>query len=195
MKLLENSQNVLNLINIDINIDGLPIFKDGKENNFWLVLGRAPQISKLIFVIGLYQGTKKPENFNDFLKPLVEEYKKLQEEPLEFEGKQYIVKIRLFTLDAPARCAVLATHYYNWINGCPRCDIKGLYLKHRMCFPGPQGNRRTNKSFRDKSQPEYHLGNTILEEISEIDLVDDFALDYLHVVLLGVVRKFLIITF
>jgi hypothetical protein len=119
----------------------------------------------------------------------------LKKNPLVFRNEEIFIKLNLFTLDAPARCAVLQTHYYNSVKGCSRCDINGIYRKNRMCFPGIVGNPRTNASFRDKNDTAYHLGISILEEIEDIDLVNDFVLDYLHVVLLGAFRKWLNLLF
>ena len=53
-------------------------------------------------------------------------------------------------------------------------------------FPG-----RTNLSFRLKTNEQHHKGRSILEDIPGLDMVKSFPLDYMHLVLLGVVRKFL----
>jgi hypothetical protein len=54
-----------------------------------------------------------------------------------------------------------------------------------MCFSGPISRKRTNESFRKKSQKSYHANNTILEEINGVPI------DYPHVTLLGVMKKLL----
>jgi hypothetical protein len=64
LKILELEKSTAQIAIIDINIDGLPVFKDGRENSFWLILGRFFNISSKVFVIGVYQGVKKPDDFN-----------------------------------------------------------------------------------------------------------------------------------
>jgi len=50
---------------------------------------------------------------------------------------------------------------------------------------------RTNEDFRSRRQEEHHNGETILSELEDYDLVDEVVLDWMHVTLLGAVRKLL----
>ena len=50
---------------------------------------------------------------------------------------------------------------------------------------------RCNTSFRNQTDKEHHKGVSILETIPNFDMVTGFVLDYMHLVLLGVVRKIL----
>lgn len=182
------------LLLLAINLDGVPIFSDSVENNFWVILGRVRQLSQCVFPIGLYRGKHKPGDFNELLKYFVAEYLKLKNQ-FEIDGFEVKLKIDYLALDAPARSETLGVHNHNAYEGCPRCDIEGVWLNNRMCFPGPIGNKRTNESFRNKRDLNYHIRRTILEDIEDLDLVEDIIIDYLHVVLLGIMKKLLTLWF
>lgn len=62
-----------------------------------------------------------------------------------------------------------------------------------MSFPRVNADRRTNDSFRHRSNPEHHREQSILEELP-IDMVDDFSTsDALHLLHLGIMKKCLFI--
>jgi len=48
---------------------------------------------------------------------------------------------------------------------------------------------RTNEDFRNKTDEHHHIGETILAQISGLDQVSLVPLDYMYLVLLGVVKK------
>lgn len=60
-----------------------------------------------------------------------------------------------------------------------------------MTYPEINCAKRTNESFRNKIQEEHHVCQSILENLP-IDMVNDFALDYLHLICLGVVKKLIL---
>lgn len=107
-----------------------------------------------------------------------------------FDDKNIELKIRSIVCDAPARNSCLATKSHNGYFGCGRCTQEGSYINHRMTFPVINAPKRSNISFRTKSQIEHHLDgidSAFLE--LDIDLISGFVLDYLHTVCLGVVKK------
>jgi hypothetical protein len=182
--------NLPDTLYLDINIDGLPIYKDLSNNCFWAILGHISNVKKSkVFPIGLYQGKKKPNDFNKFLKKFVKEYLKIQKTSIIFNNNAHKVLIRLFCLDAPARCAVQGIRYYNSKYGCFRCNIKGRYKMGRNCFIGPKGFKKTNSSFRNKTYENFHLSKSIIENIQHVDMVEDFCLDILHVGYLGCMKS------
>ncbi|XP_072747535.1 uncharacterized protein [Anoplolepis gracilipes] len=75
---------------------------------------------------------------------------------------------------------------------CTKCMQKGKYVKGRVVFPKINCKKRTNENFYDKIQPEHHLGKSILENIPNIDIVNNFPLDYMHLICLGVVKKIIL---
>lgn len=58
---------------LDFNIDGLPLSKSS-SNCFWLILCRiVNENNPFVFVVGIYNGYNKPNNFKEFLDPFVNE--------------------------------------------------------------------------------------------------------------------------
>ena len=58
-------------------------------------------------------------------------------------------------------------------------------------FPNHTAPLRTHDEFVNQMDSSHHNRKTILEELPNFNLVDDVALDYLHVVCLGCMRKLL----
>lgn len=169
---------------LTFHIDGVPLSKSS-SSCFWPILCKT-NVFKRIIVIGVYHGYNQPKDFNVFLRPFVDELKQLMHF-YSFNGKIIRILVRAFILDTPARSHVLGTKSHAGYSGCCRCIQEGEYLG-RITFQEMGAEKRTNASFRNQSDENYHNRRTILEEL-EIDLVDQFVLDYLHLVLLGVVKK------
>ena len=65
----------------------------------------------------------------------------------------------------------------------------GEYNLNRVVFRHNSGSLRTDESFRRKADPEHHRGTSELEKLPLFDMVNGFSLDYMHLILLGVVKK------
>lgn len=91
------------LIEININTDGLPLYKSSNDQ-FWPILyniHNMPHIKPMI--IGLFYGKKKPAKIEEFLKPFVDEMEPILRNGLNINGHKLSVKIRTFICDSPAR--------------------------------------------------------------------------------------------
>lgn len=134
--------------------------------------------------ISIWCGDSKPECANDFLLPFVSELNAVLREGITIQSHLIRVMIRCFVCDSPARAFIKGTVNFNHKNGCQRCDITGTFFNHarRMSFPHI-GTSRTDRSFRERLQPEHHKEYSILEELP-IDMVKDIptsdALHLLH---------------
>ncbi|KAL7299388.1 hypothetical protein TKK_0007955 [Trichogramma kaykai] len=178
------SRKLPSKIVIDINIDGLPISKSSKRT-LWSIQGLI--VGELTpFVIGVYHGFKKPSSIEDHLRPFINEYKNLRSEGFNFRENSYKVKLRCVICDSPARSFCSNTKQFNGYFGCSKCVVEGSWRK-KVVFLEANLTLRTNESFRNRSQPEHHLGYSPFEEL-EIDMVDQFPIDYMHTALLGVTK-------
>lgn len=149
----------------------------------------AANCARQIFVVGAYLGSNKPNNFSDFLQPFIREAREIG--GYQFGGTPVAVSIRCIVCDAPARNACLANKSYTGYYGCGRCCQKGVHTStHGVTFPQIDAEKRTDASFRAQTQPEHHHSVSPFAEL-DIDMVKQFPLDYLHTVLLGVVKKML----
>ena len=148
----------LNLLKIQINIDGLPLFKSSSLQ-FWPILGMIEyERVKDPFIIGLFQGHSKPKNVEEFLGDFIYEAKMLEQAGLSFQGKKFDVHISAVVCDAPARSFVKQTKSHTGYSGCDRCVQEGVYTQHKMTFPEVDSLPRTDESFRAKSDEYHHIG-------------------------------------
>lgn len=98
-------------ISLNINIDGLPLFKSSKHQ-VWPILCNIheyPNIPPL--VVGVYEGTSKPIDLSSFLQPFIDELLELYRNDLKFTTRQRTeatttVKVRAVICDSPARALI-----------------------------------------------------------------------------------------
>lgn len=177
-------------ITLDFNVDGLPIFKNGIINTFWLILCRI-NASK-VYAVGIFHGSNKP-NFEEFLRPFVDEM--LQLNYINFKKRKIKIVFGNCICDAPARASVCGTRQFNSKTGCPKCCVEGVFLSGKMTFYRNENvEKRTDHSFRNKLDKNFHILTSPLEVLG-INMINNFPLDYLHIVLLGVMKRILRIWF
>lgn len=90
-------------IEININIDGLPIYNSSNDQ-FWPILydiQDMPHIKPMMS--GLFYGKQKPSKIEEFLKPFVDDMEPILRDGLIINGHKLTVKIRAFICDSPAR--------------------------------------------------------------------------------------------
>lgn len=179
--------NDLDEIILDFNIDGVPISKSS-NSGFWMILFKVYNIRDApVSTVGIYHGYKKPQCFSDFIRPHIIELKELLAH-FSFNGKIIKIKVRAYICDAPAKALLSGIKGHTGYFGCSKCCQEGIFINSRMTFPELSASPRTNNSFREKHDENHHKFTSILEEL-DIDMVKQIPLDYLHVILLGVVKK------
>lgn len=190
LKLLKNKNDLVgNLIEIDFNIDGVPITNSTKKQ-LWPILGRCVSLSTKPFPVGIYYGLKKPTSSSEFLKKFVEEMEKIKETGILFSGTMYIIKIKSFICDAPAQSFVKCIIGHNGYYGCGKCTQHGEW-DGRVYFPEMNFVKRTDLSFKNREDEDHHNGSCILEKL-DIGMVTQFPADYLHLLCLGTMKKLLL---
>lgn len=178
-------------INLQVNIDGLPLFKSSNQQ-FWPILGLVEEDkTKQPFVIALYLGSQKPDNVNQFLEIFVDEYGKLKAEGVNTIGKCVRIQISKFVCDASARAFVKNIKGHNAYHGCEKCTQEGTWAENRMTFPEVDAPLRTDTAFNHQEDECHHKGPSILTGVG-IGMVTQFPLDFMHLVCLGVVRKLML---
>lgn len=179
------------VIRINIGIDGLPLSKSS-GSSFWPILGSIQYYSRVyVFLIGLYWGFEKPKDSNIFLKDMVNELKELSSVGMLTLTGNKIVFVDCISCDAPAKSFITKTKGHSGFYSCSRCNIEGIYIENRVCFPGKKCTPRSHAEFLNRTNEEYHITDvtTILTEIPNIDMVYSFSLDYMHLICLGVGKK------
>lgn len=140
------------------------------------------------FLIGAYHGYKKPTNPNYVLQEFCEEYKILHTEGFLFKNEKYLVRIRAVICDAPAKSFVTATKGHNAYFGCGKCSCEGDYCDRRMVFLNENAPLRTDSTFRNRDNEYHHISISPFEDLP-INMVNNFPLDYMHLICLGVMKK------
>jgi len=181
------TQTGCSVIEVKFRIDGVPLFKS-VNSSFWVLsclLNDDPEVC----LIGLYLGNEKPKDSNDFLKDFVEEVAPLCRDGFNANGKITNVRVSCRIFDAPATSFALNTKYFNAYFGCFKCTTEGELIGNTMSYPELNAPLRTDESFANQEQSLYHKGRTILEDIPGFGCVTSVPLDYMHLLLLGLMRK------
>lgn len=183
-------------IKLLINVDGLPISKSGTKS-LWLILCSEIDCEK-VYPVGVFYGENKPNNANDFIKPFVDEAISLCKDGLKDSNVN--ISIAAFICDAPAKSFIFSLKGHTGYNSCPYCLITGKCIrpkptrtkkkqKGRVCFPGLGPYQlKTDEEF---AQNKYNDSEetSILTKIPRFGCVTKVPSDYLHLVLLGAMRK------
>jgi len=186
-------------IEIAIVIDGLPLSKSSGAQ-FWPILAYIMNIpKKMVFLVGLYYGTEKPHDSNDFLIDFVQDANNLITNGIILNNTNIKVSIKLFTCDAPAKSYVLKVKSHAGFSSCTRCTIEGEYINNRVAFPYSENHstKRTHEHYLQMYDEDYHISNqiSILTQIDGFNSVNMFSIDYMHLVCLGVTKKLMILWF
>ncbi len=154
---------------------------------FWL------SFKNSMFPIGIYWGHEKSEDSNLYLKQLFVEAKELLTNGVSINWIIFKVIIDGFSLDAPAKSFVLKVKGHSGYDSCTQCIEEGEYLKNRSCFPctASSEKKRTHDDYINMKYEKHHVGNTIsiLSDLPGVNIVDTFALDYMHLVCIGIMKK------
>ena len=180
----------LDEIQIQVHVDGLPLFKSSKTT-LWTIMGLIKNLPyKNPFVIGMFCGPEKPKCAKELLQEFVFETNDLVNSGFVIESKKYFLKLHSFVCDAPARAYVKGVKQHSGYSSCEKCNIHGDYVG-KVIFPNNEFNLRSDASFLAMSDPDHHLGECPLLPI-QIGFVSQFGLDYMHLVCLGVMRRLML---
>ena len=117
------------------------------------------------------------------------EMKRLEEGGIIHNGVKYFIKTSGFCCDAPARAFICQTKSYTAYYCCSKCEAKGKW-KGCIVLLNIDRKARDDGSFRKKLQMEHHVGTSILDQLN-IDMINSFPQNYMHLTCLGVMRKLL----
>lgn len=175
---------------------GIPLAKSS-NSQIWPILAYIIDTTKKVFPVGIYHGTAKPKDSNDFMADFITEIKELIVNGIVLNGSNKKVSIHVFVCDAPAKAFLLKIKGHSGFFSCTRCVQEGEYYKNRVCFPysDQKSDKRTHEMYLKRLHDEHHVGNTLsdLIKLPGLDLVQLFSLDYMHLVCLGVVRKLILL--
>lgn len=175
---------------LQINIDGLPIFKSS-STELYPILGLCSDLNyDSPFTIGCFSGTGKPQPIELFLKPFIEEIKQLRLNGLNVDNEHFEVDISCFICDAPARAYLKGIMGHTSRYACEKCTVVGQYRNHRMNFAKENLFPLIMDEDFERDKP-YIKQRSPLMDI-QIKLVTQFPIDPMHLIFLGVVKRLLL---
>lgn len=190
MFLKRNPKYPLSTFLISLNIDGLPLF-NSTNMQLWPILGLVKNWNAhQPFVIGIFCGTSKPVPLVAFFKKFIDEYSYLKN-GFFVNTSKYSVEIHSFVCDAPAKAFIKSIKSPGGYACCDKCTEFGQYVHGRVILKGFSAPKRTNASFRNKTDEDHHVGDDSPLLQLDIDMIELFPIDYMHNVCLGVTRKLL----
>ena len=193
------------------NCDGVPL-AESSSATFHPILGQCDDY--YVFIIALYHGFKKPNDFNIFLSDFVKESRTLIQNGIFIRGIHYSFKIYFSTNDTPAKADILCIKHPAGYFSCPRCKVVGRKLevvsmkgnKKNIHFLGMTAVKRTDAEYRVVIEPvqrpvnkkermkTHHLGRTVLTDIPGFNVVKDVVVDIMHIyynIIKGLIAKYI----
>jgi hypothetical protein len=189
INVIEQSGLKIDCINVDINVDGLPLHKSSNVQ-FWPILCRVVESQHQPFVVALYCGNHKPSNVHEFMHDFIIEANSLYENGLTISDKNVSVRVRAFICDAPARAFVKCIVGHTAKNGCERCTTEAVAHDHRILFLNDVGDLRTDAKFREGAYPLHKIADSPVMKMN-VDIIRSFVLDSMHLLFLGVCKRLL----
>lgn len=200
-----------NNISLTWNTDGIPVF-ESSNYSMWPIQCTINEMAiadrKLcILVPGIWFGQQKP-NMECFLKPFVDDCIQLETTGFQWLNKQTnslectkVVNL-LCTVDSVARAVVQNIKQFNGQYGCNFCEHPGERVEkgggYTRVYPlsTPLPRKRTHESILHDSElataenPVNGVkGLSPLARLEHFNMAESFVPDYLHAVLLGVVKQ------
>jgi hypothetical protein len=110
-------------IELTFNTDGVNL-TNSSSSTFWPILGKCSRAN--VFLIALFHGNSKPNDFNSFMTDFVDEANKLTKNGIIILGRKYFFRVKNFTADTPAKAGVLCCKYPTGYSSCTKCTVRGV---------------------------------------------------------------------
>lgn len=180
------------LVTLTFNIDGIPLFKSTSKS-IWPIVCHINEYTYVPFIIAAYYGQSKPACLNSFFEKFVAESVAINRRTICVDGCDYFIAIYAFTCDAPARSFIKGTKLCSGYDGCDFCRQRGEYSReHRkIIYTDMQPVIRTDEEFRKYGEIGHQMRISPLVSIDQLDMIQQFPPDYMHLVHLGVMKRLL----
>lgn len=178
-------------LSLVVGIDGIALTSN-PTTHCWPILGyfsNIPYKYRSVFIIGVFLGLSKPKNCNEFLMQFVIELKELINTGIRLNDKYITVNLYALICDAPAKSFILNFKGHNGKNSCLCCLCIGERKYSRTYFSNKDAPLRTHASLITYTDCEFHIGETIIDEIPHFDIILSTPYDYMHLICIGVVKK------
>lgn len=114
LKCVNKKVHLRNILDLQINCDGLPLYKSSAKQ-FWPILCKVHNTPDIYepFPVAVFSGDEKPNNLSSYLSDFIKEMNKLTREGIIIEEQLFKVRIMCFVCDRPAR-SFLKCHKRPW---------------------------------------------------------------------------------
>lgn len=203
-------------ISVQCNLDGVSTFKSSKMSMcpIQIAVNELPYRDRKdnIILTGLWCGKEKPV-MDIYLRPFIDELKDLHENginclPANFD-EPVNIKVHTFlsSVDSVARCILQNINQFNGQYGCSLCLHPGEHVKvgngYARVYCGDKRRARTEHQHKihatmalAEGRPVYGVkGPSLFMLVPIFNIITSFPPDYMHSVLLGVVKMFFIAWF
>lgn len=177
--------------------DGVPKFKNSTVGELMPINGEIVNLQRIpLFPILMYVGETKP-CVDIYFKDFCNEAVRLMREGVLVSTAEIRkpFTVLLFSADAPQRAYITATRGHTSKNGCHVCDVVAKKINGRLTYPAYRGAPRTDESYSMRTDPDHHqpefLHKPSVLERSGFGMVSQFPVEDLHLIHLGVTRKFM----
>lgn len=187
--ILEEYLQTKGKIEIDINTDGLPLFRSSKKK-FWPILVHLVGTKNESFVIALYFGKSDPSDVEEFLQDFVNETGNLINNGYVQNQRTYDFFIRHYVLDAPARELIKCCIGHNAYASCEKCTVWGERSANRQTYVDLEAPLRTDETFKNQTQSHHHKGMSPLLRLNT-RMISQFRLESMHLVYEGIFKRLL----
>lgn len=193
-------------LTLSANTDGAATFRCTTQKPLYpvfLTLNNLPpqlRFSKRNLMLGGLWLAKGEPNTNLLFKYLCLELRRLKQDGLTIGGTKYNVSLLQVNLDSVARCKVQNMKQYNGVYGCTFClhpgELKDTNCSR--CYPYvenvPKRDDVQTRHIMDKvsvngTEELGVMGKTVFSYLVDFDLIQCFPPDYMHSVLLGVMKQ------
>ena len=197
-------------ISVNFTTDGAPLCNSAKKS-FWpkqvTVQELPPKLrfkNPLLAGLSIYKKEPSPQFMNSYMHLFVKQMEPLAEKGIQIKdenGKLLTLKVLPLCcpVDSVARPILQNRVQYNAYSGCSWCYEKGVYHSNAMGYPIKEKDaklRTVESHEKDSKHTEKSKkpticgvkGTYVLLALPSFDIVWGFPVDYLHAVLLGVVK-------
>lgn len=209
---LKSSVNDGQFISLIVSTDGAALFTSTKEKSFWPIqfyineIDLKHRFKRDNMICAAFSFGKQP-NMAIFFKEFIQEINQINADGgVTFrmkDGKVCKVKVLPFviTADAPAKSDILNRVHHTGRGGCPYCEHNGTVLpgKKQVLYCTRdntvlRNNDQTRADMIEAHRTEkrvngYHGLSSLLALECEFDIIQQIALDQMHCIHLGVVKR------
>jgi hypothetical protein len=196
-------------VTLTLNTDGAKVFKSSKKGSLWpiqLIINELDPSVRFnpenIIICGLWFGSDPPMEL--FFKPLVEEIRELNRRKIltEINNEKIMVKVVLCicTADTLGKDKLQKKKQFNGSLACSYCLHPGETILKQIRYTNKNNiQERTHENSVDDMKLAHLMKTTIngfkgispLVGFPEFNVIEGFAIDYMHCVLLGVMKLLL----